>query len=83
VYAPGCRSGVGAVSRLLHADHVRHRKQVCRCWRAVLEKEAGRRADSRLEVAVWGFSHNAGCGDILTSGDVGISSRKLGGGHGP
>ncbi len=49
----------------------------------VLEQEAGRRADSHLKVAVWGFSHRAGCGDILTSSDVGISSRKLGGGHGP
>jgi hypothetical protein len=44
----------------------------------VLEQEAGRRADSHLKVAVWGFSHRAGCGDILTSSDVGISSRKLG-----
>jgi hypothetical protein len=44
----------------------------------VLEQEAARRADSHLEVAVWGFSHSAGCGDILTSSDVGISSRKLG-----
>jgi hypothetical protein len=44
---------------------------------------AGRRAGSRVGVVVWGFWHSAGCGDILTSGDVRISSRNVGGSHGP